>query len=133
MDNIARPPRPVALRVSEANIPEALKLLRQWVVWKYKFRAAKWTKPPFRVDRNGYAKSTDPTTWSEYETALSAYRKGGFDGIGFVLSIDAGIVGVDLDHCYDPQTESFEPSGVEGQTLATRLSVPRHSPKGFRS
>ena len=31
------------------------------------------------------------------------------DGIGVALTLDLGIVGVDLDHCYNSQTKSFEP------------------------
>jgi len=111
MDSSARLPRPVALRVITENIPEELKLLRQWVVWKYEFDEGRtrWTKPPWRADGRGHASSTNPTTWSEYETALAAYRKDGFDGIGFVLTTDLGIVGVDLDHCYNPATKTLAP------------------------
>ena len=102
-------PKPIALRLSPENIPQELKALRHWVIWRYVFKAGKWTKPPFRADGKGHASSTDPATWSDYETALATYQDGGVDGIGVALTIDLGIVGVDLDRCYNPKTKSFEP------------------------
>jgi len=102
-------PKPIVLRLSPDNIPAELKAIHQWVVWRYEFIKGKWTKPPYRANGNGKASSTDPATWSDYVTALATYQKGGVDGIGVALTLDLGIVGVDLDHCYDPQTKSFEP------------------------
>lgn len=43
------------------------------------------------------ASSTNPNTWTDYQTAAAA--KVG-DGLGFVLNGD-GIVCIDLDHCYN--------------------------------
>lgn len=43
------------------------------------------------------ASSTNPLTWSDYETAANATVG---DGLGFVLNGD-GIICIDLDHCYD--------------------------------
>ena len=40
---------------------------------------------------------------------MDAYRKGGFNGIGYVLTDDDGLVGADLDHCRDPETGTIEP------------------------
>jgi putative DNA primase/helicase len=102
-------PKPIALSLSPENIPQNLKALRHWVVWRYEHRKGKWTKPLFNANSGAYASSTDPATWSDYETALATYQKGGVDGIGVALTADLGIVGVDLDHCYNPQTKSFEP------------------------
>ena len=74
-----------ALSVVAENIPAELKATPQWVVWKYFFRD-KWTKPPFNAHTGNLAATNDPATWSNYETAEAAYRNGGFDGIGFVLT-----------------------------------------------
>jgi putative DNA primase/helicase len=41
---------------------------------------------------------SDPNTWTDFQTALQAYEQGRFDGIGFVLTPEAGIVCVDIDH-----------------------------------
>ena len=104
-----KPIPPTPLRLSPENIPHELKALRHWVVWRYEHRNGKWTKRPLRADDNGYASSTDSTTWSDYATALATYQKGGVDGIGFVLTSDIDFVFIDLDHCYNPQTKSYEP------------------------
>ena len=54
------------------------------------------------------ASSTDPKTWSTFDDALNRYRAGGMDGIGFVVTADCGIIGVDLDHCFNAQTRTGE-------------------------
>ena len=63
---------------------------------------------------------------------MDAYKRGGWDGIGFVLSPTAGgedrLVGVDLDKCRDPQTGAVEPWAAEiVRTLNTYTEV---SPSG---
>ncbi|MFW5663047.1 MAG: hypothetical protein ACOCZW_04915, partial [Bacteroidota bacterium] len=45
----------------------------------------------------------DPASWSEYDTVLKAKEKNGFDGIGYVFSENDGLVGIDLDNCFDDQ------------------------------
>ena len=100
---IAAPPRPAAPKLLRANIPRALKRLRQWVLWRYHFNGTKWTKRPL-MPNGRPASSTDPDTWVDYPTVLVAlsrrvFGKPQFDGIGFVLSADDPLCGVDLDHC----------------------------------
>jgi hypothetical protein len=47
------------------------------------------------------ASSTDPATWSTFETAVAAYESGtSMDGIGFMLN-GKEIVGIDLDECFE--------------------------------
>ncbi len=82
------------------NIPSELKALPQWVLWRYEERGGKPTKPPFQANGE-YADSTDPRTWTTFDKALAAFQLGGFDGIGFVLTRDVGMVGFDLDGCVD--------------------------------
>jgi hypothetical protein len=72
-------------------IPPALDPLtkeQRWVGWKWiKGKDGKLTKPPFRADApHLHASSTDPSTWSSFEVAMSAYCRGKVDGIGFALS-----------------------------------------------
>ena len=89
---------PSALLVLPENIPVSLKLIDRWVVWRYELRDGKWTKPPFSASSGRRASSTGAATWSDFETALSAYREGEWDGIGLVLSDDDNVGGVDIDH-----------------------------------
>lgn len=111
----AGPPR--GLPVQTEHIPSLLQQARCWVVWQYvedidpDTGEVSWDKPPKRSADLGPASSTDPRTWSTFESAIGAYRHHDLDGIGYVLtSTDANehIVGVDLDHCRDPQTGVIE-------------------------
>ena len=78
-------------------VPQQLRNLQQWVCWRRIERDGKPAKVPFSPDGTP-ASVSDPNTWKGFETALKAYKRGGFDGIGFVLTPEAGIVCVDIDH-----------------------------------
>lgn len=83
-------------------VPDALRELPQFVVWRYEVREE--GKPPTKVLYNVFtdqrASSTDPETWAAYDDAVEKYRTDGrYDGIGFVFAADDGIAGVDLDDC----------------------------------
>ena len=87
-----------------------MRRLHQWLLWKWETRDGKLTKPPYQD--NGYpASSTDPSTWTTFDAALAAYQQPGrkFSGIGVVVIEENGLVGVDLDHCVDPDTGAIEP------------------------
>ena len=99
-------PRPDALPVQFDNIPQTLRDIPQWVCWKYEERGGKWTKPPYQPG-GSYAKSTDPQTWSTFEAVQAAYEKGGFDGVGIVLTANMGIVGIDLDHMTSDEAQIY--------------------------
>lgn len=75
------------------NIPAELKGLKQWVCWVGKDK----------IPKNAYtgknAQSNNSQTWADFDTAVSACDKYGFDGIGFMFA--NGYFGVDLDHCLD--------------------------------
>lgn len=82
------------------NIPEDLKKMRQWVVWRAEGQAG--TKPikvPYDPTlTNSRAKSNDSQTWGTYGQAEAAYLEGGYTGMGFVLNGN-GVVGIDIDSC----------------------------------
>lgn len=93
-------PHGSALSPILSAIPDALRCVARWVVWKYE--AGKGEKPrkvpycPTLV--NSRASSTDSTTWGTFEQVLAAFDEGGYDGVGVVLDGD-GIVGIDIDDC----------------------------------
>jgi hypothetical protein len=93
-------PRPPRSRVDARQIPEELKELRQWLVWRFEQRDERWTKVPYRT-AGRRASTTDPSTWSSFEDAIAAYEDETFDGVGFVFSEDDPFCGIDLDHCLD--------------------------------
>ncbi len=104
-------PKPTALPVVPENIPEELRNWPQWIVWRYEWdpekkdkltgQPGKWDKPPRQARTGALASSTDRQTWDSFETALGAYRTGGWDGIGFSPSADDPFVFVDLDSCFN--------------------------------
>jgi putative DNA primase/helicase len=84
------------------NIPDELKSLVQWVMWKYvqKKDNKKPDKMPFTTSEKR-AKVNNLKTWTDYSKALTALKTGKFDGIGFVVTKDDPYTGVDFDECLD--------------------------------
>lgn len=75
------------------RIPAALKRLPQWVCVYGN------SKVPMKAYEREAASSTDPTTWSDFDTAVEAVERGYYDNIGFVFN-NNGIVGIDIDCGY---------------------------------
>jgi hypothetical protein len=95
--------------VAWEHIPRELSVIPRWVVWKWEMRDGKKTKPPYSAKTGGKASSTDPATWCEFAHALAAYRDGPYDGIGLVVTDEDNLIGVDLDHCVNPDTGEVAP------------------------
>lgn len=89
----------VKIRVSAAGIPDDLKRLPRWVLWKTDWNAKtqRWAKVPYQPSGKKAA-SDDPATWSTFEQVFAAM--GGYDGVGFVFNGD-GITGIDMDKMVD--------------------------------
>jgi len=115
----------------EKQIPTELKSLRQWVLWRSETREgqAKPTKVPYCPQGPNQKASVDkPETWATYEQAISVFRKGKGDGIGFVFTEQDPFVGVDLDDCRDPATGEIE--GWAKEVIAQLGSYTECSPSG---
>ena len=95
--------KPETLEVIPENIPESLKALTNWVLWRWEKGKNGWTKIPRKVDGHP-ASSTNPETWTTFKTAHGNYKLQDreWDGIGVVLP--HGITGTDLDDCRDIAT-----------------------------
>lgn len=89
--------------MSFQNIPEELKKLDRWVCWRWEDRDGKPSKVPINPISGERAMSDNPSTWGTYWDAIEMTRKGAVQGIGFVFNGD-GVVGVDIDHCKNPET-----------------------------
>jgi hypothetical protein len=74
------------------RIPEELRVVHQWHCWKN----VDGTKIPIQVDGSS-AKSNDPSTWTDFETALDAAQF--YSGLAF--EITSPWTGIDLDDCID--------------------------------
>lgn len=98
--------KPKVLQPIFSNIPGALTRRNAWVVWRLEYdkRRKAWTKVPYdaRYNIGDYrkAESDNKATWTTFEIAKKTYLRGGYDGVGFVLSSEDGqITGGDIDHC----------------------------------
>lgn len=111
------------------KIPLELKQLSHWVGWKYMQRPGEdhKRKVPINAMDGQPAKSNDPVTWCDFDTACLGKERFGLDGIGFMFSGD-GIFGIDIDHCYDPETRELDPAAAE--IIETVQSYTELSPSG---
>jgi putative DNA primase/helicase len=105
----AKAPRKLTYRHDLAEVlPADLIALPQFVVWNYEHvkpkdgKPGRLTKVPYSVSCVGKASSTDSATWSTFDRVMA--NKGAYSGIGFMLDADDEIVGIDLDHCHNPET-----------------------------
>lgn len=88
-------------KIRPERAPNALKLAKQWVLWKFIERDGEQTKVPFQISGRP-AKSNDEKTWTDFVSVCQ--RLSGYSGVGYVFSADSGIVGIDLDGCRNPET-----------------------------
>jgi putative DNA primase/helicase len=86
------------------SYPAALQAYPQWVAWKYIYSTPKAKKPPICPRDGTYASPTDPATWGTFDEAVERAKQDNLQGVGFVITAEDPFVGVDLDHCRDPQT-----------------------------
>jgi hypothetical protein len=87
------------------KIPQELKDRLQWVVWRKEIVKGRLAKVPYQPRKpQKKASSTNRDTWGTFEQALNVAQTGGFQGIGYVFSIEDPYCGVDLDHCRNPET-----------------------------
>jgi primase-polymerase (primpol)-like protein len=108
IESNARPPRPKSLAAVPENIPEELKRISQWVTWRSEFRDGKWTKPPYQVNGEDRASSTDSAMWGLFKkcvedlsTRANRWRR--------VCSLpEHDVIGIDLDHCFDLKSSKGE-------------------------
>lgn len=99
-----------------SNIPLELRVLRQWVVWRFEHvkNQAKLTKVPYNPHTNKHASSTDPETWSDFAVCEAAVQAGvGWHGVGFVLSPHDPYCFVDLDPVKDEHGNRIEAPEIE--------------------
>lgn len=79
------------------NFPESLRLLPQWVLWRYETKEdGKQTKVPYQMNGCKAAVSR-PDEWTSLEQCLKVVDN--FDGVGFIFT--KGVVGIDLDKCFE--------------------------------
>lgn len=81
------------------NIPNELMMLPQWVCYRTTKLESKTAKYMISPVTGKFAKSNDPHTWTDYNTAFHYMIAKRLEGLAFVLT--EGIVFVDIDHVTD--------------------------------
>lgn len=97
-----------------------LKALPQWVGYTAR-------KIPMCPHTGGAAASNNPETWGTAAEAWAAKKRHGWAGIGFVFTIGAGVVGIDLDDCFD---EDGRLNDTARQIVQMLNSYTERSPSG---
>jgi AAA domain len=118
--------KPTTHQSDLTKLPHALTPLierPQWAVWRWtRQHNGHWQKPPFMaIQPERHASTKDPSTWTNYSTALAAVQAGHADGISYILTEADPFAAIDLDHCRDVSTHSID---VWAQNF---LDVGRHS------
>lgn len=80
------------------NIPAELREYNSWLVWRYEDKGSrKPTKIPYDPKTGKLANVNEPSTWSSFIVACTAYHTGNYDGIGFIFSNNDPYTFIDLD------------------------------------
>ncbi len=85
------------MKIQLSNIPQELKQIPHWVVWRSKTPK----KIPYNPKTGELAEANNPLTWGTYDSAINAFNNGSYDGIGFELGTGDNLSGytvIDLDH-----------------------------------
>ena len=97
-----------------------LKVLPQWVGYTSK-------KIPMSPHTGTAAASNNPDTWATAAEAWVARKHYSWAGIGYVFTISAGVVGIDLDDCF---TEDGRLNDTARQIVQMVDSYTERSPSG---
>jgi primase-polymerase (primpol)-like protein len=80
-----------------SNAPDELKKSKSWVAYITKPNGKKIDKIPINAITGALAKTNDPNTWTDLDTAINAAIKNNFAGVGYVLQ--PPYIGIDQDNC----------------------------------
>ena len=106
-----------------SSIPPQLRSSGLFCCWRYDQRKGKPTKVPYDPVSRTPAKSNDPTTFADFETACSASRS--YNGLG--IGIFNGVSAIDLDDCI---TESGKLTDTAAEIVKLMHSYTEYSPSG---
>ena len=87
------------------RVPKDLQTEERWLVFCLEPKPNKpgeFTKPPRSVHTGKYCDHTDPASWATFAQAVTyCQQHAEIDGVGFMLTGDDDISGVDFDDCID--------------------------------
>lgn len=108
-------------RFNYQNIPQELRNLKQWGLFELKWVEArkKNTKIPINPYDGSAGKSNDPSTWSDFDTAMRALNDvERADGLAFYFA--NGYVGLDIDHI-DSNLEDWRAGDNDPNNLVNKF------------
>lgn len=86
--------------LTDRFFPKSMRTLPNWILWKLETINGRQTKVPYSALYHGKASSTNPHSWTSFEDAITMFEYSSeYDGLGFVITNDSGIVFIDIDHC----------------------------------
>lgn len=112
----------------EANVPDAMKALKNWCVFRTKYNPETERQDKFVISPTDgkWAKTNDPDTWVDFETAIKYAEENDCAGLSFALDGKCGITCIDLDKSISKDgklTESAEKLTQELAETYTETSV----------
>lgn len=84
-------------------IPKEILHTRRWGVWKFEAdtNGGKPKKVPYSAITGRRISHSILSSWVSYREALKGFKTGDYDGLGFLLSKNDGLVFIDIDNCID--------------------------------
>lgn len=94
------------------NVPVEMKSIPNWCAYKTRWNDEKGKKDKFVLSPidGKWAKSSDPATWTDFETAMEFAQKNNCEGLAFALDGKCGISCIDLDHSVGENGELTAPA-----------------------
>jgi hypothetical protein len=110
-----------------------LKTRAYWVAWRYvKTADGKTTKVPTSPHTGRNAQTNNPATWGTYVQAMERASRDNLPGVGYVLTADKDITGIDLDRVRNADTGELAPWAAEVVALAETYTEVSPSGTGLR-
>ncbi|XJS10471.1 hypothetical protein ACF3NG_10105 [Aerococcaceae bacterium WGS1372] len=118
------------------SVPEELKAVNNWIVWKReptdkldKNGEVRFKKVPYSPKTDDKASPTDPNAGSDFNTALS--KEIDYDGLGFIFT-GSPFLGVDLDNISNEikEFESGNENNIVGEFYNQLETYTELSPSG---
>ena len=106
------------------TLPDKLIKDALWCVWKYEDRDGKRTKVPYNPRTGGRAQSNNPATFSDFKTAVAAFGRCQYDGMG--IGVFPPFAAIDIDHC----VEDGKLSPLASDIVTHSKSYTEYSPSG---
>lgn len=107
-------------------LPVCLKHDARFCVWSFADVGGRRTKVPLSP-HGGAAKTNDPSTFSDFDTALKCYERHSDKYAGLGILLDGDLCGIDIDHCID---EAGELSNLARDIVGAMGTYAETSPSG---